>query len=276
MSDHRYQIEISSYMVIHTHLCGSTSLIPEDVSSKLPSIVDLDMASNFLITVASGLVSRFADLSPTQTSVITRETLSTDSPQLVFEITEIDPWGAFATSQLFNRLDRYLRPKSLQKMRREERANLVIILYLAFIGVRSTPPPTGKTAQESLDSLQQALLAYMNYITPNILLPDSQLNCDIHVQNFRQKLVILVRCQNLNPSTGNTKSGMRTSVWIDQGKRRQYLHDVADERLPMKLTMEIRNRHLVDRTTYTEVLQTIPEYFWKERYYERTLGVASI
>ena len=62
-------------------------------------------------------------------------------------------------------------------MRREERTDLVIILYLVFMGVRSTPPPTGKTAQESLDSLKQALLAYMHYITPSIPLLGSLLNC---------------------------------------------------------------------------------------------------
>ena len=163
MSDHRYQIEVSLHTVIHTLLCRSTSLIPEG-------------ASNFPITIASRLPSQFAGLSPTHTFVITLdrsltsriwETPSTDSPQL---------W-ALATSQLFNQLDRYLRPKSLQKMTREERTDLVEILYLVFIGVCSTPPPTGKTAQESLDSLKQALLAYMHYITPNIPLSGSQLNC---------------------------------------------------------------------------------------------------
>ena len=177
MSDHRCQIEISLHTVIHTRLGRSTSLIPED-------------ASNFLITIASGPVSRFADLSPAQTSVGTHdrtlycfrlslwlifrnwEALSTDSPGLVFGIYR---WGALATSQLFNRLDRYLRPKSLQKMRREERANLMTILYWVFIGVCSTPPPTRKTAQESLDSLKQVLLAYIHYITPNTLL-DPQFN----------------------------------------------------------------------------------------------------
>jgi len=162
VSDHRYQIEVSSHTVIHTLLCRSTSLIPED-------------ASNIPIAIASGLLSQFAGLSPTQTSVVTLdrsltsriwETPSTDSPQL---------W-ALATSQLFNQLDRYLRPKSLQKMRREERTDLVNILYLVFMGVCSTPPPTGKIAQESLDSLKQALLAYMHYITPNIPLSGSQFN----------------------------------------------------------------------------------------------------
>jgi len=160
VSDHRYQIEVSSHTVIHTLLCRSTSLIPED-------------ASNFPTTIASGILSQFAGLSPTQTSVVTLDrsltwvTPSTDSPQ----------FRAPATSQLFNRLDRYLRPKSLQKMRREERADLVNILYLVFIGVCSTPPPTGKTAQESLDSLKRALLAYMHYATPDIPLSGSQLNC---------------------------------------------------------------------------------------------------
>lgn len=196
MSDHRYQIEISSHTVIHTLLCRSTSLIPEDVSSKLPSTVDLDRTSDFLIIIASGLVSRFVDLSPTQTSVVILDTLlchlrlcllansriwetpSTDSPRLVCGTTGIYRWGALTTSKLFNRLNRYLRPKSLQKMRKEERANLVIIPHIVFIGVYSTPPPTGKTGQESLDSLKQALLAYMHHITPNMLLSDSQLISD--------------------------------------------------------------------------------------------------
>lgn len=133
-------------------------------------------ASNFPITIASGLPSQFDGLSLTQTFVVTVdrsltsriwETPSTDSPQL---------W-ALATPHLFNQLDRYLRPKSLQKMTREERTDLMEILYLVFMGVCSTLPPTGKIAQESLDSLKQALLAYMHYITPNIPLSGSQLNC---------------------------------------------------------------------------------------------------
>ena len=215
VSDHRYQIEISLHTVIHTLLCGSISLILEDVSSKLPSTLDLDRSFDFLVTVMSGLVSRFTDLGLTQTSAVTRKT---DPPQLGFKITEMDHWGALTTSQLFNQLDRYLRPKSLQKMRREERESLVIILCLVFIGVCSTPPPTRKTAQESLDSLKQALLAYIRYIAPNIPLPDSQPNCYI----YRYKIIwgrdIKVGYQNLNLSTGNTRSGIRALVWITYEK----------------------------------------------------------
>ena len=143
----------------------------------------------------------------------------------MFEITEMDHWGTLTTSQLFNRLDRYLRPKSLQKMRREERKNLVIILCLVFIGVCSTPPPTRKIAQESLDSLKQALLAYIHYITPNIPLSDSQPNCDIYGYGFIWKRAIQVGYQNLNLSTGNTRSGMRALVSITYGK--ETIHEVG-------------------------------------------------
>lgn len=171
------------------------NLFAYDVSSKL-----LNKTSNFLIFVASGLLSQFANLSPTRTSVVALimslycsnnslwrtilvfGTPPTDSPQLQ---------GTLATSQLFNRLDRYLRPKSLQKMTREERANLVDILYLAFMGVCSTTQPTGKIAQESLGSLKQALLAYMHCITPNIPIPDLKPHCDIH----NLKLAIQVEYQ---------------------------------------------------------------------------------
>ena len=193
MSDYRYQIEISLHTVIHTLLCRSTSLIPKGVSLKLPDIMEFH-TSNLPIITSSGLVPQFTDLSQTQTSVVILgrslyyfnlslwtafriwETLSTDSPQLVFEITGIYPWRVLTTSQLFNRLDRYLRPKSLQKMGMEERVNLVIILQLVLIGVCSTPLPTGKTPQESLDSLKQALQAYICHITPDIPLSDSQPN----------------------------------------------------------------------------------------------------
>lgn len=37
--------------------------------------------------------------------------------------------------------------------------------------------------------------------------------------------------------------------------------------------MTIRNRHSVDRTICVEVSQMISEYFWKERYADRKLGV---
>ena len=144
------------------------------------------------MTIVSGLVSQFADLNPIQTYVDARETLSTDPPPLVFKITGVNRWGTLATSQLFNRLDRYLRPKSLQQMRREERANLVIILYLVFIGVCSRPPPNGKTARESFDSFTQALLGYMHYIAPNTLLSGLQLDRDIYGYKFIRKLVIEV------------------------------------------------------------------------------------
>ena len=254
--------------------------------------MDFDGTSDFLITIASGLASQFADLSPTQISVITfdrslyyftfslwkpsriRETPSTSLPQLVCEITGIYRWRALATSQLFNRLDRYLRPKSLRKMRREEHANLVIILYVVFIGVCSTPPPTGKIAQESLDSLKQALLAYMRYIASNILLSDSQLNCGIHGHNFIGTLAILIGYQNLELSTGYTRSGMGARVSIYLWKRRLHIYEVGGERLTTKLTMAICNRLSVDRTTYGEVSQLVFEYFWKEHCPEWKLGVA--
>lgn len=62
------------------------------------------------------------------------------------------------------------------------------------------PPPTGKTAQESLDSMKQALLAYMHCITPNILTPDLKFHCDLN--SLKLAIQVIRRSDHGSKGTG--------------------------------------------------------------------------